>query len=112
LRKAHQLVERAGPQQSQSVGELAVIQDELLRRERPPYCAQEVRTVPGDVRLWQSPLTAPCPRRAGKSSVPEVSEVLRRQHSAAVSAVIVAIHDQTGVDQTPDQTGIAPDVFA
>jgi hypothetical protein len=44
--------------------------------------------------------------------VPEVSEVLRRQHSAAVSAVIVAIHDQTGVDQTPDQTGIAPDVFA
>lgn len=47
-----------------------------------------------------------------KSSRSEVSEVVRRECGAAVSAVIVAVNNQARLRQIFDQSNVPPDVFA
>ncbi len=49
--------------------------------------------------------------RATSPSRSKISEIVRRQYSAAVSAVIVAIHNQTRVHEIFDQAKVPSEVL-
>jgi hypothetical protein len=50
--------------------------------------------------------------RAGKSARSEIPEVFRGFCGAAVSAVVIAIRNQTRLHQTVDQANVSADVLA
>jgi hypothetical protein len=47
-----------------------------------------------------------------KSAVSEISKVLRRERGSTMSAVVIAIHNQSRVHEILDQANVPSDVFA